>query len=131
MNIDSKHILELGELTLRCKKVQNNEWELLSFVFDVADGHIANSGFLYTKDKIRPASARIEADPLILDDKIVELRELIFKQCNEKFKQLLIQMEKKSGKIKIDFEFDDPSRWSITPANMKQIREELRPSFES
>jgi predicted nucleotidyltransferase len=129
MNIDSKYIFEIVHVILMSEDVKENNWESLSFVFDVADSHIANSGFLYTEDKIRPAVADIDHDPLILDDKIIELREKVFEQCNAKFKQLLIQMEKGSGRIKIDFEFDNPSRWSITPANMKQIREELRPYF--
>ncbi len=105
------------------------KWDFLSFVFDVGEGHIANSGFLYTGDKVIPASASIKGQRKLLSIKIVELQTLIFEQCGEKFKQLLIQMESKTHRIKIDFEFDDANRWSISSSNMKLIREELRPEF--
>ncbi|WP_448565363.1 hypothetical protein [Thalassotalea ganghwensis] len=129
MNIDDKYILELGELTLRCKKVIENNWEALTFVFDVADGHLANSGFLYHEDNIRTATARIKEEPMLLSDKIKDLRKMIYEQTGHKFKQLLIQMEKSTGRIKIDFEFDNPNRWTIKPAKIKEMREQLRPDF--
>ena len=105
--IEDKYILTIGELLLRCKKVIDNEWDLLAFVFDIGDGHIANSGFLYSGEKIRPASASIEDEPLLLDDKIFELQELVAQKFGHKFIQLLIQMESKTNRIKIEFEFDD------------------------
>ena len=130
MNIDDKFVMDIGKSILCCKKVVENDWDSLVFVFDAAEGHIANSGFLYSLDSVRPASARIESDPMLLNNQIRDLREKIFDQCNAKFRQMLVQMESQSGRIKIDFEFDDPSRWTIKPSNIKQMREELRPNFE-
>lgn len=130
MNINDKTIFELGELVFSCKKVIENEWDLLAVVYDTGEGYTANSGFLYNKDKIRPISLSIENNPLLLDEKILEFRQKIYEQCGQKFKQLLIQMEKENGRIKIDFEFDDPSRWTIKPAKLKEMREALRPQFD-
>ena len=129
MKINDKHVLEIGELVLRCKKVVENDWDLLSVVFDTGEGHIANSGFLYFGDKVRPVSVSIEKEPLLLDDKIFKLRDKIYRQCGEKFKQILIQMENVTHRIKVDFEFEDGGRWSIKPAKLRKIREELRPDF--
>jgi len=129
MNIDPKYIQELAELVLRCKRVTETEdWDALAFVFDIADGHMANSGFLYIDDKIVPASARITDDLMALDNKILEFREAIFNACGHKFVQLLIQMNS-AGKIHIDFEFDNPKRWNMGPANYRAMREQLRPVF--
>ncbi|WP_370981209.1 hypothetical protein [Agaribacterium sp. ZY112] len=129
MNIDNEYINEIGELVLRCRKVVQNEWDVLALVFDTAEGHTANSGFLYYGDKIRPISAGIDGEPLLLDLKIEQLRKKIAEDCGAKFKQVFIQMEKKSGKIKVDFEFEDSSRWRIVPSKLKEMREALRPKF--
>ncbi len=83
---------------------------------------ILNSPFW---DKFR----EVESEPLLLENKIIELQEQVYKQCGHKFKQLLIQTEKQTGRIKIDFEFDDPERWAIKPAKLKELRENLRPDF--
>ncbi|WP_281649118.1 hypothetical protein [Parendozoicomonas sp. Alg238-R29] len=129
MKISDQLIMEIGSMVLRCEDLMESDWDLVSFVFDVSDGHIANSGFIYVGDDVVPASAEIEDDPLLLDDKIVLLREEVALQCGEKFKQLLVQMESKRNRIKINFEFDDATRWSITPTRLKEMRESLRPEF--
>jgi len=130
MKIDDKYIVEIGGLTLKCKDVVENKWKELTFIFDVAEGHIANSGFLYNGDKVRPASARIKENPLLLNEKINELRDKVYEESGHYFKQLLIQMENETNRIKIDFEFDDPQRWTIKPAKSQEMREKLRPKFD-
>ncbi|ELR64582.1 hypothetical protein C942_02395 [Photobacterium marinum] len=39
-------------------------------------------------------------------------------------------MEFETKRFKIDFEFDDAKRWAITPGNMLEMREKLRPQFD-
>ena len=129
MNIEDSYIHDIGMLVSQCDKVVANEWNQLSLVFDLSEGAIANNGFLYNDDKVRPFSARISSKPKELSDKIRDFQAKVAEQSGHRFKQLLIQMEKSSQRIKIDFEFDDSSRWSITPANLKSIRQSLRPSF--
>jgi len=129
MNIDDKHILKISELILRCRKIIENDWGLVSIVYDVGEGHSANSGFLYNGNKIRPVSVGIDGEPTLLSNNILEFQEEVHKECGHKFKQLLIQMEKETGRIKIDFEFDDPDRWAIKPSKIKEMREALRPDF--
>ena len=129
MNIDPKYIREIGELVLRCDDViEEPAWNALAFVFDITEGHMANSGFIYVDDDIVPAAAGIEEDLMALDNKILEFREAIFNACGHKFVQLLIQMNS-AGKIHIDFEFDNPKRWNMGPANYRAMREQLRPVF--
>ena len=89
MNIDGRLIEAIGKSVLRCNKVVENEWKELSVVFDIGVGHIANSGFLYNGEKVRPISLEIEEEPLLLDNKVFELQSAIEDQCGEKFKQVL------------------------------------------
>jgi len=130
MNISDETLMEIAQLFLRCRKVKENPWTEFAFVFELGQGHISNSGFLYNEDKVRPATASIEEEKLLLGDALMALREDIFKECGHKFNQLLFQMENETKRFKIDFEFDDPTRWAITPNNMFEMREKLRPKFD-
>ena len=130
MNIKDETLIEIAGLFLRCKKVEENPWTEFVFVFEFGEGHISNSGFLYNGEKVRPATASIEDEQLLLDNTLEQLREEIYQQCGDKFNQLLFQMENETKRFKIDFEFDDPKRWTITPSNMFEMREKLRPKFD-
>jgi hypothetical protein len=44
--------------------------------------------------------------------------------------KILVQFDRDSGKYEVTFEDDDTSRWKVTPANIEQISEELRPNFD-
>lgn len=130
MNIEDRTLTDIVELFLRCKKVKENPWTELAFVFEFGDGHISNSGFLYNGDSVRPATASIDEEKLLLGDTLSALREDIYQQCGHKFNQLLFQMENETKRFKIDFEFDDPTRWAITPSTFFDMREKLRPKFD-
>jgi hypothetical protein len=130
MNIDNNLITDIGNLVLQSEDLITTDWDSVSIVFDAGEGHVANSGFIYKDEKIIPAIADIEDKPLILRDKILEIREAIFNSSGYKFSQLLVQVEKKTCRIKIDFEFDKPNRWTILPAKLKEIGEVLRPKFD-
>ena len=43
---------------------------------------------------------------------------------------ILVQLDRGSGTYEVTFEDDDPARWKVTPANIEQISEELRPTFD-
>ncbi|MBB3059786.1 hypothetical protein [Microbulbifer rhizosphaerae] len=73
MNISNDKIKNIGKLVLQCEDVVENEWDSLSFVFDVAEGSASNPGFLYRDEKAIPATSEIEDKPLVLDDTIVDL----------------------------------------------------------
>lgn len=129
MNIPSEKLIEIAKLFLECQRVKENQWTEFSFVFEFGEGHISNSGFLYNGDDVIPATAKIKDYPVLLGDTLLTLRELVYKECGHNFIQLLFQMESKTNRFKVDFEFDDPKRWKITPSNMFEMREKLRPVF--
>ena len=123
-------IQEIGSLILRCEDSLEESWDTLSVVFDLGNGYISNSGFMYERDNIIPMIADIEDDPMVLDNKIHKFQAAVEEKFGHKFKQLLIQMEQESGRIKIDFEFDNPKRWNMDPSNYIKVQEELRPQFD-
>ena len=131
MQIEQKYVYEIASLIFKADDLNENEWDLATIVYDVGDGHTANSGFLYKNDATQPISAGITGDRLSLKTKIFDFRNEILIKTGKKFRQLLIQVENETNRIKIDFEFDDPHRWTITPGKLKEMREALRPKFDS
>ena len=125
-----EYVFKIGELMLRCEDVVEEDWDLLSIVYDTGEGFISNSGFLYIGDRVIPIISEIEEEPLLLDNTIEEFREKVFESSGRKFKQLLIQMEKKSERIKIEFEFDNAQRWTFAPSKLNEVKESLRPHFD-
>ncbi len=128
--MQDKYIQEIGQLVLRCEDLCTNSWDSVAVVYDIGDGHTANSGFLYHEERVYPVSLEIEEEPLLLDDTITEFRNELERETGHRFVQLLIQMENQTGRIKIDFEFDSRERWAIQPSNFREMRETLRPNFD-
>jgi len=130
MNNLNHYVIAIGEMVLRSEDPQKYDWELISIVYDISDSHSANSGFLYFGNKVIPTVIGINGEPMAIANKIREFRNAMAEQTGKKFKQLLIQMERETGRIKIDFDFDKGNKWTIVPSRLKEMREELRPKFD-
>lgn len=113
----------------KCTERGLESWDSLAQVYTVGDGFLSNQGYLYHGEMIAAFSAELSEAPLWLDNKVVEFREFLTTATSNTFLQLLIQMERSSKRIRIDFEFDDRDRWSINPRNLRKMRETLRPVF--
>ena len=122
-------ISKLGQEILRAKDLQGNSWDSLALVIDLDEGHFAQSGYLYTSEEVVPFTA-ITPERRKLSSLCNELRKLIHEESDAYVKQMLMQIRSQDTSLKIDFEFEDSSRWSITPSNMHQARENLRPTFD-
>lgn len=123
-------IQEIGNLISRCDDALKKDWDSLSVVFDISEGVVSNSGFMYNTSKVLPMSSGIDGEPMAVTNRVSEFQAAVDEKLGQKFKQLLVQMERESGRIKIDFEFDDPKRWNMGPSNYIRMREELRPRFD-
>src|SRR5690554_2807760 len=126
----NQYVFDVGELVLQADNLRNDNWDFVTIVYDISEGHAANSGFLYIGDNVEPTTSRNSNDKRSLSNKISEFRDAMAEQTGKKFKQLLIQMERETGRIKIDFDFDKGNKWTIVPSRLKEMREELRPKFD-
>jgi hypothetical protein len=43
----------------------------------------------------------------------------------------IVKIEKSSGSLSIDFEYDNPDKWLISPATVKRMAEALRPTAKA
>ena len=119
-----KLIHEIGAVIVQSPRIAALEWQHLVFVANVEREHTTLSGFAYDRSgKSRPASP----GGMQTLDKIAALREAMRMDGSEPWAACLIRIERSTGKIAMDFEYEDPSRWAITPTNVRQMAETLRP----
>jgi len=129
MSDKSKVIHEIGKEILNAERLENEYWTSLALVITLTQGSFSQTGYLYLIDEIKPFIAKSEK-PLALRHLSKELAEIIKEESKVDVVQILVQIRQSDLKIKIDFEYENRSRWSITPANMKEIKEDLRPAFD-
>lgn len=98
---------------------------MVSIVFDLSENSVSNSGFTYLEDKIMPVVASGSA----AGDYVRRLRDALKLPGKTPFAQMLVQI-RRDGQFRVDFEYDNPSRWRIGPANLDHMREALRPQSE-
>src|SRR3546814_10871397 len=56
-------------------------------------------------------------------DKAIDLSQAMRADGKEAWKACLIQITRPGPKLNADFEYDDPARWNITPANLRRSEE--------
>jgi hypothetical protein len=117
-------IHEIGAAIVQSPRIAALDWQHLVLVANVEQSHSTLSGFSYdSSGKSRPVSP----GGMETLDKIGALREAMRTDALEPWIQCLIRIQRDTGKIAVDFEYEDPSRWAITPANVRQMAEQLRP----
>lgn len=117
---------EIGQEILNSRDLQNKKWESLALVIDLSEGHFSQSGYLYSLDDAEPFTA-ISSERRKLSSLCQSLKEKIKSESSADILQMLVQIKSYDMSIKIDFEFQNPSRWSITPNNMDKMKETLKP----
>ena len=117
----------IGNEIVNSRRLESLDWRTAVIVFDIGEGVVSNSGFAYLDERIVP----IVASGAIVDDYVRELRDEIKLSDKAPFIQMLVQLRRSDGKMRVDFEYDDPSRWSIRPSKLVEMREALRPQFEN
>ena len=122
-------VAEITDMARNSDKAEKYRWEQLALVIETGDGVFSTFGLLYDHEKITPFSVNDRQRPRSLRDAARHLQTVIEEETGHSFKKLLVQVNKATGRTKIEFEFDDPTRWSVRPTQLKAWREELRPEF--
>ncbi|MGB3471664.1 MAG: hypothetical protein WBA51_12650 [Erythrobacter sp.] len=115
---------EFASLLLRSEDLEG-DWDAAALSVILDGTSYDSSGFKYRSDgKAIP----IAPEGKELYDKLIAFRDFQAEQSGgAPWKACLIQIERASASFEIKVEYDDPMRWKITPANLKEMREALRP----
>jgi hypothetical protein len=101
-------------------------WTHLVLTSRIEDGMLNMNGFCYTADgDAIPVSPR----DFSIFDVLQELREAMA-QTDGKAPWIaaLFRIERKTGKLNADFEYEHIERWAITPANVTERAREFAPA---
>jgi hypothetical protein len=117
-------VQEVGTLLITDPKISSDPWVHLVIVAQVMPTSLQVNGFAYSETgKASPTGPR-NLDVL---DRFEDLRASMSEPGKESWKACLVRIDRPSGDISIDFEYDHPESWLITPANGKRMAEKLRP----
>lgn len=120
----ARKLIEVGEGVLREGDFTDDGWSSIAIVAEV-EGAIMVHGFKYYPDgDIKPGSTL----PFETSYGLAELADIMAKQEGNRWKACLIQIAKPEMKMKMQYEYKDGTRWSVTPANIEEMREKLRPA---
>ena len=111
---------EIGAMLLQDPKISSRSWQHLVIVAQLRDLSTKVNGFAY--QNTGEAVPTSPSNPKV-PDKFRELRDAM----GEQWKACLVRIDD-TKKISIDFEYDHPEKWLISPATVKQMAEILRPS---
>ncbi|TEW51757.1 hypothetical protein [Psychromonas algicola] len=102
---------------------------MLSLVVDLGEASFSQSGFLYFNDDGEPFTA-ISRQRRRLSNLCKELKDLMWCEFSIKVTQMLIQLERDTTKINIEFDNSANGKWTITPSNIDDIKNQIRPNFQ-
>ncbi len=118
-------IVEIGRLIVADGKATAQPWDRYALIA-YYDGSVSRlNGFGYSGDaRGRPATP----ETFDLEDRLDELRVATQTEGKAPWRVCVFRLNRDTGKATVDFEYDDPERWRVTPATASEIAERARPT---
>jgi hypothetical protein len=117
----AREIINTGEL-------DEFKWDEFSLVLSFDDEGDVNGtyGYAYLANGDWEAFA-VDADAV--DPSAKAYREWLRLEGDKGMIKMLFQFNRDTRRVNADFEYENPKRWQVTPANIDKIVEELRPNL--
>jgi len=123
-NTKNDLIIDISKLILKAANESNELWNYAGYVFETEDGENSTGSVFSFKNGIRQRMSIYENIEL-LTDKFKELRKLTLVEGDNYWIKCNLIVRKSDGKMKMLFEFDDWSKWKVTPGNFDRAYEVL------
>jgi hypothetical protein len=118
-------IHEIGARLVADIGATKKDWAHLVLAGKIERNNRQITGFAYTQDGRHEPFAPTDFDILKL---LLELRNAMATADQKPpWQATLIRIDRNTGEIKFDFEYDKPDRWLITPNNVSERANELNP----
>jgi len=119
-------IARIGRLLVADPAVSDGEWDGYALVVRYGDGPVARrlSGFRYADDGGHQAAT--PRDPAI-GEAFDELRHATRVHDKAPWEACVLRVRRDTGKLKLEFEYDRPEQWDITPDTIAAVAERARP----
>lgn len=118
-----RQVTELGRAILGDANYVVRDWVGIALVFRLWS-RTNMMGYVYDRDGEWEAETPESFDVLRMAQ---DLRAAMAASGKGEWKTCLLQISQPGPKLVINFDYDDVDRWAITPANLRERVEELRP----
>ena len=116
------HLIRLA--LVQDEDINSTQWTDLVIVAQFMPASIKVNGFAYSSaGKPTPTSP----SGVEITKKFQALRQAMIEPGKEPWKACLVRIEQPSGKMSIDFEYDQPEKWLIVPSTVRKMGESLKP----
>lgn len=106
----------------------SGDWEALVMVVEFHDGKFSGaSGSAHLPGGV---IAPVASDAWAIEPAVTAYTDSYYQPGEPLPVRSLVQFDRRKGKYEVTFEDTDETRWKVTPRNLRQIRETLRPRFE-
>lgn len=115
---------EIGHAIIHDPALKGKRWQSLSLVFSASEDSMGMHGYFYTA-RNKPNPFCPEGDSLF--DLFPALQAAMLDgEKGSPWLACLLQIMKATKDIKLDFEYEDPDRWQVTPDNYETMPAALR-----
>lgn len=111
---------EVGASIVRNPRVSAQPWDSYALIARVDDDRIQLNGFAYAGDAPRPATPQ---GPEV-SDRLKSLREAMREPGKPAWGACVVRIVRATQKINIEFEYDHPERWDVTPQNAQRLAQQ-------
>ncbi|MCO4319045.1 hypothetical protein M8997_017770 [Phyllobacterium sp. 21LDTY02-6] len=119
---------DIARVLVNNERLTDIEWVEISVVFSFDSDGDVSSTYGYAYDASGNWTA-ISFKPREVRPQVNSYREWLRQEGDKGFIKMLFQFNKVTRQVKADFEYDDPSRWQVTPKNVDAMIGELRPNL--
>ncbi|MES5097016.1 hypothetical protein ABUK73_02175 [Agrobacterium sp. BA1120] len=128
MSENMEYMGAIAKAIFNSQEMQRLDWTQASIVFEVDDdGYLTGTyGYAYGTSG-KPNAVAPDIDDV--EAPVLAYREWLLQEGDKGFIKLLFQFDRVNSKVNADFEYENPARWSVTPANIDRIMDELAPKF--
>ncbi len=117
-------IHEIGTMIVQDEKYADRDWDGISVVGIYGEGATQISGYSYDANGVPKAGTPRNKD---LHYRLRDLHKAMADSGQGDWKTVLIQIRRADMNVKMDFEYENPLRWKVTPKNLKTMPAQLRP----
>lgn len=124
-------ITRIGQLLVADPAVSDGQWDGYALVVRYGDGAVARrlSGFRYTDGEGDGYQAATPRDPAI-GEAFDALRQATRVHDKAPWDACVLRVRRDTGKLQVEFEYDEPEQWDITPETLATVASRARPAAD-
>ncbi|MEU4567575.1 hypothetical protein [Micromonospora sp. NPDC023956] len=101
-------------------------WDSLAMILEFGEGYRSVHGYAYSPDGVITAVA---CDWSSIESAVQAYLGSHYQPGDLLPVKILVQFDRTTGRYQVTFEDTDRERWTVKPANYREMREALRPKF--